>query len=248
VDVEDVIDLLTIVSVGDKRTVGEADVVHWQKLIGQLDKDECADAIMAHRAEKPGVWLEPGHIFVRVKAKQRDRLERMDPDQRARSVAALEGGHTGVRRDEFGYVDKSAPAGLAPLSSLQAVASEGTRRAFFEEFARLRQVKPDDGVVEDIPAVNPLLVRCPFCAAPVRSRCTMPGMPGKTRETRDTPHPSRLEAAAVTAGFSEEAAEQIAAAYQRRQTARVRSAWSDQDRALTPITSRPAAPAQEVQV
>jgi hypothetical protein len=101
VDRNDVIDLLTIVQVGDNRTVGETDIGFWFGMLGPFDKDDCLDAILAHRRDQPGVWLEPGHVSGRVRAARRDRLDRMSPDERARVV----GGD--APRDRWGYIDKS---------------------------------------------------------------------------------------------------------------------------------------------
>lgn len=108
---DDVIDLLAIVQATDNREVGPVDVNVWAKIIGHLDRDECTDAIMAHRREQPGVWLEPGHIAARVKARHRDRYDRMDPDERAVAIADAEAAATSgfARRDRYGFIDKSMP-------------------------------------------------------------------------------------------------------------------------------------------
>ncbi len=104
-DHNDIIDLLTIVQASDNRSVGDPEIELWHRILGHLDKDDCTDAIMAHRRECPGVWLEPGHIVQRVKAVIKDRYERADTDirDRGRPVPA------GVRRDHYGYIDKSEP-------------------------------------------------------------------------------------------------------------------------------------------
>ena len=60
---DDVIDVLTAVSAADRRTVGQADVDVWQAVIGDLPKDLAFQAVRDHLREKPGVWLEPGHIY-----------------------------------------------------------------------------------------------------------------------------------------------------------------------------------------
>jgi hypothetical protein len=103
-DRDDVIDLLTIISASDGREFDHTHVALWGQMIGQLERDDALDAIMAHFAEYPGIWLTPGHVTQRVKAMVKDRLDRMEPDERA-AVA----GPPAVRRDRYGYVDKSAP-------------------------------------------------------------------------------------------------------------------------------------------
>jgi hypothetical protein len=104
VDKEDIIDLLTIVSVADRRTVGETDVELWHELLGRFSKDDCTEAIMQFRSEQPGDWLEPGHIVRRVKIMINDRMSRDDDAYPSYSQS-----FSGVRRDRYGYIDKSAP-------------------------------------------------------------------------------------------------------------------------------------------
>jgi hypothetical protein len=103
-DADDIRDLIAVVQAVDNREGSDADVIVWLHMLGHLDKDDCAEAIMWHRAEKPGVWLEPGHVLQRVRAVRADRLSRMSPDERDAHTRAA-----GAPRDEFGYVDKSGP-------------------------------------------------------------------------------------------------------------------------------------------
>ena len=103
-DREDIVDLLSIIQANDNRTIGETDMALWLQMIGQLAKDDALDAIQAHFAEYPHIRITPGHVIQRVKAMIKDRLERMEPDERAAAV-----GPAAVRRDRYGYIDKSAP-------------------------------------------------------------------------------------------------------------------------------------------
>jgi len=75
----DVIDVLSAVAANDRRTVGNADVAVWQGVIGDLPVDLAFKAVVAHIRECPGVWLEPGHVYQRVRAMMRDDLAR-EPD------------------------------------------------------------------------------------------------------------------------------------------------------------------------
>lgn len=109
-DTEDIIDLLTIVSVGDKRTIGEADVILWQRVLTGLTKDDCLDAIEAHRRDQPGVFLEPGHVVKRVKALVTDRYDRADDEQRAQLNQEWDRGP----QDKYGYPDKGLADGEYP--------------------------------------------------------------------------------------------------------------------------------------
>lgn len=64
----DMIDLLTAIAAGDRRQIGEADIAAWTPVIGELGRDECLAAVVVHRRERPGVWLEPGHLLAIVRA------------------------------------------------------------------------------------------------------------------------------------------------------------------------------------
>lgn len=75
----EVIDVLSAIAANDRRTVGEADVVIWQGVIGDLPRDLALRAVVEHIRECPGVWLEPGHVYQRVRAMMRDELAR-EPD------------------------------------------------------------------------------------------------------------------------------------------------------------------------
>jgi hypothetical protein len=86
----DVIDLLSAIAAADRRTVGKADVEVWQQVIGELPKGLAIQAMRDHWREEPGVWLEPGHIFQRVRAFMRDHLEREPDDYREARQAAID--------------------------------------------------------------------------------------------------------------------------------------------------------------
>lgn len=61
----DVVDILTVVTMADRRTTGELDVQWWlvQANYGQWpSKDFAIAAVIKHAAERPDVWLNPGHI------------------------------------------------------------------------------------------------------------------------------------------------------------------------------------------
>lgn len=81
------IDLLTAVAAGDRRQIGEADITAWTAVIGELPLDECLAAVVVHRRESPGVWLEPGHLLKIVRAARLERGRREDATA-ARAVLA----------------------------------------------------------------------------------------------------------------------------------------------------------------
>ncbi|WP_078324471.1 zinc finger domain-containing protein [Mycobacteroides salmoniphilum] len=79
---DEVIDVLTAVVAADRRTVGKSDVDVWQAVIGELPVEMAIDAVRDHLRERPDVWMQPGHIYERVKAKRRDQLARESTDDR----------------------------------------------------------------------------------------------------------------------------------------------------------------------
>ena len=83
----DIVDVLSFVAAGDRRTVGDADVEMWFLVMGDVPKDFALHAVVAHRRECPGTWLEPGHIVQRWKDDRRDQLAR-EPDQMRESRQA----------------------------------------------------------------------------------------------------------------------------------------------------------------
>lgn len=254
-------DLLAIIAASDHRTLGEADIVLWRQVIGHLDEGDCTDAIVEFRRDQPGVWLEPGHVVARVRAKMRDRLDRADPVERSSMVTA-----NGVRRDQFGAVDKAAPdeddfpaewtseqrlsaywdrvhahrdqaeyrmATTRPGSLLMARPASGdTRAQVLAQFSKQYTLDPDDSV----PQVDPHKVACPFCKVRAGSVCTVAGQDEKLRGI--VAHPSRVELAAVRAGFPEDVVEEIVASAQRRQARLVQSGWSERDRGSVPVEGR----------
>lgn len=105
--------LLAAVQAGDRRTVGEADVVLWHAVMGDTVPLEFAlQAVVAHFRERPGVWLEPGYIVSRWRDHRRDHLAREDDAMREARQAALDARLVGV--DELAAA-LSIPAGDEPV-------------------------------------------------------------------------------------------------------------------------------------
>lgn len=74
----DIVDVLTAVRAGDNRSVGQGDVEMWHLVIGELPKDLAIKAVVDHRKNAPGVWLEPGHIYALVHNYMRETAQRED--------------------------------------------------------------------------------------------------------------------------------------------------------------------------
>ena len=78
---EQVATVLARVYLGDNRQVDPEGFVlaEWASVIGRLDFDDAIEAVTMHRTERPGVYLEPGHIVanVRLIRARQERAERV---------------------------------------------------------------------------------------------------------------------------------------------------------------------------
>jgi hypothetical protein len=64
--------LLTIIASFDRRTVGESDVEAWHLILGDLDVEDCAQAVKDHYGERTS-WLMPADIRTRATSTARRR-------------------------------------------------------------------------------------------------------------------------------------------------------------------------------
>jgi hypothetical protein len=91
--------LLAICASFDRRTVGEADVIAWLKVLGDLPLRDCEAAVIAHYRDSRD-WIMPADVRQRVKATRRERLDRHPvpappaeiADQPGRFLGALRAG------------------------------------------------------------------------------------------------------------------------------------------------------------
>lgn len=51
------------IQLGDNRQVDRLVLEYWWELIGDTNYDDALAAVNMHRREKPGLWLEPGHVL-----------------------------------------------------------------------------------------------------------------------------------------------------------------------------------------
>lgn len=160
----DVIDVLTAVAASDNRTVGDTDVDVWQAIIGDLPRDPAIQAVLDHRREQPGIWIEPGHVYQRVKTARREELERE---------------HTQRVLDEG--------------RAAKALAIEQANRDHIERLTE-QIGQPDYTRPSQNHGFNPLSVDCPYeaCRAKVGYVCTNSSFKGG--KPRREPHPSRVDA------------------------------------------------------
>jgi hypothetical protein len=59
--------LLTFIATVDKRTIGETDLHAWHTLLEPIDFERAKTSVVSHFRHRPGVWLEPGHIWETAK-------------------------------------------------------------------------------------------------------------------------------------------------------------------------------------
>jgi hypothetical protein len=167
----ELIDILTAVQVVDHRTVGEGDILMWGAILGDLSKDDALQAVIAHRREEPGVWLEPGHIHKRVRAIRQDEFDRA--------------------RDRYKY------EAMCDAKAMGEIVAEVTRRNPDTRLTLPGKTIHDDTPRRQFlrPVVNPLSVPCPTCRAPTAWRCTRSGRsPGYHRTRIDAAAHASTEA------------------------------------------------------
>ena len=85
--------LVAKVALGDNRHVDELVIAYWHDTIGDLDFDDALAALKRFRRERPGVYLEPGHLLEYAGADVRpdpwrDITDEILADSKARALAA----------------------------------------------------------------------------------------------------------------------------------------------------------------
>lgn len=80
---DDVVDVLSTIAAGDRRTVGRTDVAFWQGALEAGGVESKADAIAAvfrHYAAS-AAWIMPSHVIEHVNAIRAERLENVDRER-----------------------------------------------------------------------------------------------------------------------------------------------------------------------
>ena len=68
------VDLLTYVAAADRRTIGDTDVKVWLDAATDAawpSMTAAYRAVVKHRNEQPGKWLEPGHVTAQIERVRR---------------------------------------------------------------------------------------------------------------------------------------------------------------------------------
>jgi hypothetical protein len=74
VNLEDTGRLLALCASYDRRKVGDADVLAWHRVIGDLQFADCEQAVLGHYADCAD-WLMPAHIRLRVRETRNRRIQ-----------------------------------------------------------------------------------------------------------------------------------------------------------------------------
>lgn len=61
--IEETAVLLAKIQLGDNRQVDELTIVYWHETIGDLTLEQALTALKRFRRERPGTYLEPGHLL-----------------------------------------------------------------------------------------------------------------------------------------------------------------------------------------
>lgn len=75
---DEVVDLLTLIQVYDRRTVGKADVAAWLLIVDDLPFADAQAAVLAHYRESRE-WIMPADVRGRVNEMRRARLKAAPP-------------------------------------------------------------------------------------------------------------------------------------------------------------------------
>ncbi|WP_131806222.1 hypothetical protein [Mycolicibacterium conceptionense] len=73
---DEVVDVLTVVAAADRRTVGDADVDVWHAVLDDLPVELAFEAVRDHLREQPDTWIQPGHVYQRIRKLRRERDRR----------------------------------------------------------------------------------------------------------------------------------------------------------------------------
>ena len=107
---DELLDVLEVVAAAKSKTMSQADARIWFEIIGSLSKAVAMEAVRDHLRDKPGVWMEPGHIY-----------------QRGREI---------MRNASLNAVAKDVPPQPRAIEGSKQYSDERHRRRVIAEFAR----------------------------------------------------------------------------------------------------------------
>ena len=118
----EVVDVLTAITAGDRRTVGTADVVFWTSALTEGRVTSKADAIAAvvHHFATSDRWITPFHVIQGVRQIRDARLDRCPPDREL--MAGLDPDMSGAEWAEHYRRWRKLIADGMPPAQLRAIA------------------------------------------------------------------------------------------------------------------------------
>lgn len=167
-------ELLGLCAAFDRRTIGKADVLAWQTVLGDIEFDAAKRAVTQHYATETR-WIMPADIRTAVQ------------QQRTSNVRDIHGAGQAAEVPDADPDD--VPAYLAALRAQRTRAADGMElkpRPMKQLLAGVGHTVP----TKEQPAQTALDVPCPHCEAPALRACRS----GNGRRL-GVYHPSRQEAA-----------------------------------------------------
>ena len=116
-NLEDTGRLLALCASYDRRKTGDADVLAWYRIIGDLRFADCEQAVLDHYAES-AEWIMPAHVRMRVSEARRQRIQ--DADIPAPPPELLD--DTEAWRAAVRAANVAAADGRDPAAAIAAVA------------------------------------------------------------------------------------------------------------------------------
>jgi hypothetical protein len=196
----DTAELLALCAAFDRRTVGKADVVAWQKLLAHYAYEDAEAAVNEHYSSEHR-WIMPADV---IRIVRRIRAQRITDAVLVYDGNPDESGLDSAR--SLRQLQRAAGDGkVGPRTALQAIPDR--RPLELEAGKRTTRLKEAFAAIGSMPppivpgVTNPLAVGCPHCkAAPARPCRTKIG-----KRSLADPHPARVERARqAAAGLDEQ--------------------------------------------
>ena len=106
----------------DRRKTGDADVIAWFQVLGDLSYDDCIAAVIGHYADTTD-WIMPAHVRRRVRDMRDSRLDAMEIPEPPRELA----GNPPAYRAAIRAAAQAIADGRDPEAAMQAIAAQVRR-------------------------------------------------------------------------------------------------------------------------
>ena len=106
----------------DRRKIGDADVIAWFQVLGDLPYDDCIAAVIGHYSDTTD-WIMPAHVRRRVRDMRDQRLNAMEIPEPPRELA----GNPPAYRAAIRAAAQAIADGRDPEIAMRAVAAQVRR-------------------------------------------------------------------------------------------------------------------------